>query len=852
VGTTNTYRTIWTPTVTDNYTVTTQANIGTAQTTSTVSRRVVVNNQSGLPPSATLTVPTSTTTASTVNLTANATDSDGSVVEVEFFLNRNSIGQAKRDQQANTWRLTASFAGVPPGTAEVVALARDSSGNVAASPTSNVTVTAASSIAPTITITPSTLNAAFNRQVQLRANARDTDGSITSVQYFSNNTNLGSSTNSGTNYQVNWTPNVSGTFNVWAIVTDNTNNTTVAPTVEVTVRRNNPVLEDAAFILQTYQDIANTTTINPIVFDDLDAQLGAGTLSRADVVVSLIDEPGFVAPVQLLEAYYVLMGQWPTPANYNALIGTARNNLSAAIGAILSSNEYFAKYGAVPTVALLNNPASTIPADVFIPRLWQGAGLGSPGALANTQFRNNNVLTPTLGRGYNPVGLNQAIAEFITNTNSTNTALQNRARAAAIYYQLDRPAVTVTVDQITARVAALAALNDPKAIADAALKDILYNYRYVTITDHPDSLTVSPRSGALFRVEAQGAPPLAYQWLLNGAPIAGATNPLLSLTNVDATRVGTYTAVVTSTAGTSTSDPATLALSTTPTRLANISTRGMTTGGANVLIGGFVVTGANAQQTRQVLIRVVGPTLGNAPFNVTGFLPNPRLEVYSGNNPNPVLTNDDWGSQQGGAAQVTAIQQAMNRAGAFAFSGPNSNDAAVLATLAPGPYTVQAKGPAANPNASGVVLIEVYDVTQGGPAGPKAVNVSTRGAVGTGNNILIAGFVVNGATSRRILIRGAGPTLSSLGVPGVLADPQLTLIDQSNGQTIRTNDDWASGDDAGVIAQAATSAGAFPLGNGSKDAAMIVMLAPGAYTVQLSGVNNTTGVGIVEVYDVDP
>jgi hypothetical protein len=103
-----------------------------------------------------------------------------------------------------------------------------------------------------------------------------------------------------------------------------------------------------------------------------------------------------------------------------------------------------------------------------------------------------------------------------------------------------------------------------------------------------------------------------------------------------------------------------------------------------------------------------------------------------------------------------------------------------------------------------------------------------------------------------MLIRGAGPTLANLGVPGVLADPQLTLIEQSSGRTIKTNDDWATGDDAAVIAQAATSAGAFPFANGSKDAAMIVMLAPGAYTVQLSGVNNTTGVGIVEVYDVDP
>lgn len=854
VGTTTSYRATWVPVNPDVYTLTTQASVGTVQGTSSVSRRVRVTNVVDLAPTVTITggVPTSATTASQRNFTATAADPDGSVVEVEFFLNRNSLGQAVHDPQGNTWRLTASFAGLQPGATEVVALARDSSGNVVDSTTNNINVTAATSIAPSITITPSTLNPAFNRQVQLRANARDTDGNVTSVQYFANATSIGTSTNSGSSFLTNWTPTASGTYYVWAMATDNSNNTTISPTIEVVVRRNNPVLENAAFILQTYQDIANTTNINPLVFDDLDERLGAGTLSRAELVASLLDQPGFDAPVNLLAAYYTLMGVWPTPQNYTTLLATARTNFPNAIGGILNSNEYFAKYGATPTVALLNNPLSAIPADIFINRIWQGSGLGTPSPVDNVAFRSNPTALPTLGRGYGPAGLNSAVAEFITNTNSRNTALFDRARAAALFYQLARPPVTVTVDEITQRVNALLPLADAKARADAVLKDILYGYRYVTITKHPTSLTLAPRSGALFSVEAQGAPPLAYQWLLNGAPIPGANAPLLSLTNVDTTRVGSYTAVITSAAGVATSDPAILTLSSTPTRLANISTRGVTAGGANVLIGGFVVTGANVNQTRQMLIRVVGPRLASAPFNVTGVLDDPRLELYSSRDPStPVLTNDNWRTQAGGNAQVTAITQATNRAGAFAL-GNNSLDAAVLATLPPGLYTVQAKGPANAPNASGVVLIEIYDVTTGNAVGPKAINVSTRGQVGTGSNVVIAGFVVNGAVSRRMLIRGAGPTLSSLGVPGVLADPQITLVAQSSGQTIRTNDNWASGEDAAVIASAASTAGAFPFANGSRDAAMIVMLAPGAYTVQLSGVGNTTGVGIVEVYDVDP
>jgi hypothetical protein len=548
------------------------------------------------------------------------------------------------------------------------------------------------------------------------------------------------------------------------------------------------------------------------------------------------------------------MGQWPTPANYTNFLATARNNgLPAAVNGILFANEYFAKYGVVPTTQLLDNPNSALTAEEFLNRLHISAGIRPPEPLDRVTFRSNNVLSATRGRGYSVVGLPQAITEFVTNTNSTNTALFARARAAALFYQLARPPITVTVDEITARIDALLKLPNTTAIADAVLKDVLYGYRYVTITKQPQSLVVAPRSGAIFTVEAQGAPPLAYQWLFNGAPIPGATTPTLSLTNVDVGRVGSYKVAITSPAATDTSDVATLTLSTTPTRLANISTRGQTTGGANVLIGGFVVSGANQTQTRQMLIRVIGPTLAAAPFNVQGALADPRLELYAANAATPALQNDNWANQQGGAQQVTAIQQAMTRAGAFTLN-QNSLDAVVLATLPPGSYTVQAKGPANNPNATGVVLIEAYDVTPNAAAPGKAMNVSTRGTVGTGTNILIAGFVVDGAVSRRVLIRGVGPTLTRFGLAAntVLADPRLTLINQNTGATIATNDDWAVTDDAGVIAAAASAAGAFALNNGSKDAAMIVMLAPGNYTVQLAGVNNGTGIAIVEVYDVDP
>ncbi|MCX6955120.1 MAG: Ig-like domain-containing protein, partial [Verrucomicrobia bacterium] len=872
VGTTSTYRAIWTPpllTGVGTYTVVSSATVGASPAaTSGISRRVVVNELVGIAPTVSITVPNTVSSASTANLTATATDSDGAVVSVEFYLNRISIGLATRDQLTNTWRRSASFVGLPLGSTEVVALARDSSGNVAASTTNFINVVAATSLVPTFTTITATPNSvATGRQMQLTANARDTDSNNVSVQYFANGVSLGSSSNANTQFLVNWNPTVSGTYTISAVASDASTpaNTAIAAPIEVVVRRNNPIQDDTSFIIQSYSDIANTTGINPLVLADLADKVAAGTIPRTQIVTDLMTQPGFSAPVNLLASYWVLMGQWPTPSNYTTLLAITRGGgLSNGINSILFSNEYFAKNGVVPTVALLNTPTSAIPADTFIANLWTAAGLGAPSPLQNLQFRSNTTATTTLGRGYNSVGLPTALAEFITNTNSTNAALFAKARAAALYYQLDRPPTPTNLsakeitDAIAVRVDGLVKMADDAARVDSLLKDLLYTYRYVTFLKHPQSLVVAPRSGAIFSVEALGAPPILYQWLFNGTPIANATTSTLSLTNVDTSRVGTYTVVVTTTAGTATSDPATLTLSNAPTRVANISTRGVTSGGNQGLIAGFVIAnpaGAPANQTRQMLIRVVGPGLNGAPFNVTGALANPSLGVYNAAG-QQILANDNWQNQNANAAAnttaVTALQQATNRIGTFTLAN-NSLDAAVLATLPPGNYTVQAGGP--NANSTGVVLIEVYDATAGNATAtsPKAANVATRGEVGTGNNVLIAGFVINGTVSRRVLLRGVGPTLRNfgLGANAVLADPILTLKD-SAGNTLRTNDDWSTSDDAAVIAAAAVSGGAFPLANGSKDAAMIVMLAPGAYTVQLSGVNNTTGIGIVEVYDVDP
>jgi hypothetical protein len=269
-------------------------------------------------------------------------------------------------------------------------------------------------------------------------------------------------------------------------------------------------------------------------------------------------------------------------------------------------------------------------------------------------------------------------------------------------------------------------------------------------------------------------------------------------------------------------------------RLVNISTRGFAGTDAQVLIAGFVVTGTTP---KEVLIRATGPAL--VPFGVTGVLANPRLQLFNG--ANTLLTqNTGWST----AANATAIQQAAVKVGAFTLP-TGSPDSSLLVTLDPGNYTAIASGA---DNGTGVSLVEVYETTSGSNA-PKLINISTRGQVNTGSAVMIAGFVVTGNAPKKVLVRASGPALAPFGVTGVLADPVLTLYNSSSVQ-IAQNDNWGSAGDGTLIAAAAAQVGAFALPTGSKDAVLLLNLQPGAYTAVASGSGNTTGVALIEVYEV--
>jgi plastocyanin len=352
--------------------------------------------------------------------------------------------------------------------------------------------------------------------------------------------------------------------------------------------------------------------------------------------------------------------------------------------------------------------------------------------------------------------------------------------------------------------------------------------------------TSSVTPGRAVTERAEGS--ATYQWFWNGIAISGATDAIYVIKSATAANDGSYLCVATDSSGAVESAAGMLNVVNTsnPGRLINISSRAEVGTGANQLIAGFVVGGQGTYGAEPLLVRASGPAL--APFGVTGVLADPQLTL---NNSSTVLaTNDGWG----GSAQIASTATLV---GAFAWTNTSSHDSALLESLPGGAYTAQVAGASGD---TGVALAEVYDATPTGaytPASPRLINISARAQVGTGGNILIAGFVIGGTTSKSVLIRASGPALAAFGVPGTLADPQLQLYQSSgDGTRIVLQADTGWGGDI-EIAAAAASVGAFPWGtSATADSAILVTLPPGAYTAEVSGASGDTGIALVEVYDL--
>ena len=330
-----------------------------------------------------------------------------------------------------------------------------------------------------------------------------------------------------------------------------------------------------------------------------------------------------------------------------------------------------------------------------------------------------------------------------------------------------------------------------------------------------------------------------YQWYLNGIAIAGATHPLL-MTTASVGNSGSYQCMITNASGSILTNPALISVAPTsnPGRLINLSVLSYYGPGNQALSLGFVIGGYGTSGNQPLLIRAVGPSL--KVFQVPSLLGDPSLSLFSG--PFIINNNAGWANLIINQSQVSAADTAT---GAFALTNPSSLDAALVTTLPPSAYTIQVGSTSGN---SGNTLAEIYDDTPTAaylPSSSRLVNLSCGQLIQSGSKIT-AGFVIGGNTSKTVLVRVVGPTLANYAITGYMPDPQLKVF--SGTAIIGSNSGWAG--DTSII-KAAASAGAFPLNDPkSNDSAILLTLAPGSYSVEGSSVSGTVGVALIEVYDI--
>lgn len=253
--------------------------------------------------------------------------------------------------------------------------------------------------------------------------------------------------------------------------------------------------------------------------------------------------------------------------------------------------------------------------------------------------------------------------------------------------------------------------------------------------------------------------------------------------------------------------------------LGNISSRVLVGTGVNVGIGGFIVRGTPG---KQVVLRGIGPSM----TSVSNRLADPVIELFDSQGQS-IARNDNFRDSPE-AAQIRAIGLAPN----------SDNESAILRTLNDGAYTVVLSGAG---DTSGVGLVEIYDVDAGN--GSRLANLSTRGQVQTGENILIGGMIVSGSAPQRVVSRAIGPDLSAMGVANPLQDPLIDIRD-ANGTSIGTNDNFGDGGQTDELAQNGLTPG------DSRDSAIILSVPPGSYTALVTGVNNSSGVALVEFFNL--
>lgn len=369
----------------------------------------------------------------------------------------------------------------------------------------------------------------------------------------------------------------------------------------------------------------------------------------------------------------------------------------------------------------------------------------------------------------------------------------------------------------------------------------------LTVTDQPSSKHVPSGSDITLRVAANADSPVTVQWYRHRSgdsapqPLNGETQLVLSLPHVESADMGFYFARISDGTTEVQSGATTLTVSGGTSRLINLSTRGRILDGGT-LTPGFVMKGDGS---KPLLMRSVGPQL--RAFGVTAAMDDPVMDVIPLQGSAAILHNDNWGDGTSTNEIITVAQTV----GAFPLDA-GSLDAALLGNVSlPNSmgnrgYTVRIGS--TSTNTGGIAIAEIYD-PEIADSGKSLINVSARGYSGVGADALVPGFVIGGNGAKRMLIRVVGPTLADFGVTETMPNPKLSVIPLGQDFAIATNDNW--GGEAELLS-AFSTAGAFAFSNASTlDAAVVLDLPPGGYTVRVESSDGVYGNVLVEAYDLD-
>jgi hypothetical protein len=750
----------------------------------------------------------------TINIIGNAADADGYIQKVEFYINGTLINTAQ------AFPYTASWSPVIAGRYYLVAMAFDDKANAVASTPALITVTAGF---PTISITTPVAGTApypQGKKVAVSVNAAGSDGGITSLS------------------------------KIEFLVDGNVNDTLPKNPNNITPP---PVLTQPFNFTWASNVTLGTHRLSARVTDSQGL-----SITSADVVVSVVANQLPVVTITSPQAYVPLRAGYSTTIQANATDADGSiDNVEffvngASLGAITSAPFSVTWVPKTEGPYTLVAKATDDCGGVTSASLSVTVSAAASAAANNSVFRGSYQGTGESGQ-FTFISLGSKSADFIGYAPTTPAKIYFYSGIAVDanggFSQTDATGRTLISGQISAT-GVVGTFNPTGAGAITFIGPIVTGSTTSTVTPgyYGGSVSgnlatqvtsiVGPDGNVTFFVTDgtfRDAGMSTYAFTSTGgftATLAGGTK--IANGKIDAA-TGFLTGTISGTMNGSILGAFASGLSVSDGELRSLSTRGQAGTGDNMLIAGFIVSG---NTPKQVLIRAVGPTLGAAPYNVSGTVTDPQFSVTPLGGSAAVASNDNWGG-------TAALQAAFAQAYAFALPTA-SKDAAAVATLPPGGYTVQVSSVT---GVSGVALVELYDLDVVSPfTTQKLTGVSTRGLVGAGDKSLIAGININGTMPKKLLIRAVGPTLTTLGVSNALSNPVLTI--KSGNSTVRENASWGTGNDSALVTDATTNLGIVALPSGSKDAVILLSLPPGLYSAVVSGANGATGIALVEVYEV--